>query len=160
MRPLLLALCAAALALPASAIAGGWATVELSSTPTALQPGDTWDVELTLLQHGRTPLDGIVPKVITIGPGGGKTFPASPTGRPGVYRASVVFDAPGRWTYEVDDDFSQTHSYPPVLVGGPAPKPVAPQTAGTSEDGPPWAPIGAGLAVGLLVAAGVRWRRV
>ena len=57
MRRLLFALpIIALLALAPSAFAGGWATVGLSSTPTGSEPGKPWNVEMTVLQHGRTPL--------------------------------------------------------------------------------------------------------
>ena len=150
MRKRWLALVAAVLVMPASAVAGGWATVQLSSTPTGLSPGEAWNVDLEILQHGRTPLEGVEPKVVVSGPGGAsRTFAAEPGGKPGTYTARVVFDAPGRWTYEVDDGFTQTHSYPPVTIGAASP---AEQTAGTSEDGPPWVALAAALCAGLLVA--------
>ena len=52
------------LGLPAAAVAGGWATVSLSSTPDGLGPGQPWVVELEILQHGRTPLDGVEPSIV------------------------------------------------------------------------------------------------
>ena len=54
------------LGLPAVATAGGWATVSLSSTPDDLGPGDAWNVQITILQHGRTPLDGVEPSDLRI----------------------------------------------------------------------------------------------
>jgi hypothetical protein len=135
----------AALALPATATAGGWATVALSSTPAGSAPGKPWSVELTVLQHGRTPLDGVQP-TITIAQGTGtRTFTAAPAGRPGVYRATVVFPAAGRWEYRIDDDFSRTHTYPPVRIGG--------ETAAAGGGGLPWILIlAAALGAGLLAA--------
>lgn len=117
MKKLLLALAVVAAAVPAAAAGGGWATVGLSSLPTGLGPGDTWKVDITVLQHGRTPLEGIAP-VLTITNGDGTTreFVGSPTGRPGVYRAEVVFPSEGRWSYQVWDDFSQTHTFAPVEI--------------------------------------------
>jgi hypothetical protein len=135
----------AALALPATATAGGWATVALSSTPAGSAPGKPWSVELTVLQHGRTPLDGVQP-TITIAQGTGtRTFTAAPAGRPGVYRATVVFPTAGRWQYRIDDGFGRTHSYPPVRIGGEA---VA--AGGGGGGGLPWVPILAALGAGLL----------
>src|SRR5687768_6607392 len=94
----------AALALPAGANAGGWATVGLDSMPEALRATEPWPVELTILQHGRTPLEGVKPRVIVTGWGGKlrQAFPARPTGRPGVYRAVVSFRGPGRFGISVD----------------------------------------------------------
>jgi hypothetical protein len=47
---------AVALIAPTTSLAGGWATVGLSSLPDGAQPGEAWVVDLTVLQHGRTPL--------------------------------------------------------------------------------------------------------
>ena len=115
--PLLLVVAVAAIAVPAAG-AGGWATVGLSSLPTGTPPGKAWPVDLTVLQHGRTPLEGIAPVLtITNGDGDSRAFTATPTGKPGVYHADVVFPGEGTWSYEVWDDFSQTHTFKPVAIG-------------------------------------------
>jgi hypothetical protein len=132
MRRSLLVLVAAALALAGTAAAGGWATVQLSSTPRGLSAGEPWVVDITVLQHGRTPLDGLKPTLtirkvaprITSGVAKGRptrTFAARPAGRPGVYRVRVVFPSAGTWRYEVYDGFvryggAQTHRYAPVRI--------------------------------------------
>ena len=152
-----LALSAAVLALPASATAGGWATVQLSSTPEGLAPGETWAVDLEVLQHGRTPLSGIEPSVTIDGPTGSKRFPAEATDAAGVYHAEVVFPQAGRWTYEVADGFSQTHSYPPVRIGAPA-APTTETEAGSVTSTALIAGLGAGLLAALATLA-VRRRR-
>jgi hypothetical protein len=114
MRRVLLAVSLLLLLAPA-AHAGGWATVSLSSTPT----DKTWTVDLTVLQHGRTPLDNLQP-VVTIRSGDTiKDFAAKPTGKAGTYRAQVVFPTAGRWSYQIDDGFisEMPHTYPPVQIG-------------------------------------------
>ena len=69
-----------------------------------------------MLQHGVTPLDGMEPS-ITISSGADETsFPATPTGEPGVYHAEVVFPAAGTWSWTIWDGFSQTHTYAPVEI--------------------------------------------
>ena len=110
------------LGLPAAAAAGGWATVSLSSAPDGLGPGQPWVVEMEILQHGRTPLDGIEPSIVLTNGATGKTeyVAAKPTGRPGTYSARAVFPDAGRWTYAIDDGFSQVHDYPAVTIGGAA----------------------------------------
>jgi len=105
------------LALPAGAFAGGWATVGLSSTPDRLGPGQTWNVELEILQHGRTPLEGIHPTVTITAGDAARTFQTRPAGRPGVYRAAVTFPDAGTWRYVVDDGFTARHRYPAALRG-------------------------------------------
>jgi hypothetical protein len=109
-----------------AAYAGGWATVSLSSTPKA----QDWTVDVTVLQHGRTPLSDLHP-VVTISNGTvTKDFAAQATGKPGVYRADVVFPSAGRWTYQIDDGFisQMPHTYPPVQIG---------EAAAASTDGGP-----------------------
>jgi hypothetical protein len=166
-RLTLLAVAAVALALPAGASAGGWATVELDSLPDRLAPGETWSVELTILQHGVTPLVGVEPRVLVTKAGetGRRAFPARATSKPGVYQANVVFDSAGTWTYSVDDGFVGVRTYPPVSIGRGGERQVA-TTAGLGSgggDGPDYvlafavAAI-AGLTAG-LVAAAVQRRR-
>ena len=140
---------------PASALAGGWATVGLSSMPDGTAPGEPWVVDLTILQHGRseTPLDGLQPMVHVVKADGGgrRSFAAKPTGRPGVYRASVIFESAGSWRYSVEDGFvGYTHRYPPVGIGGAA-------RASTSTGGPDtWLAIVVAALAGLGTAFLVR----
>jgi hypothetical protein len=142
-----------ALALPAAAAAGGWATAGVGGPPPGIGPGDTWNAELTLLQHGVTPLEGVNPTITIIG-AERQTFDFKPTGEPGVYTAEVVFPSAGTWRYEVNDDFSQVHTFGPIQVG-------APVTAPGGGGFPAWAvaPIVAGaLALAALGVALVRRR--
>ena len=120
LRFALLALIAAALAVPTAATAGGWATVGFDPPPEGLQPGEPWEVDLTVLQHGRTPLEGVQPRVIVAQRTGDgqRAFTARPTAEPGVYRATVTFESAGTWTVAVDDDFAATHRFPAVQIGG------------------------------------------
>jgi YtkA-like len=119
MRLTLLAVIAAALAAPSAATAGGWATVGFDPPPDDLAPREPWQVEMTILQHGITPLEGVKPRVIVSPVEGGdrKTFPARATDEPGVYRVTVAFPSAGTWRYVVDDGFTAQHDYPPVEVG-------------------------------------------
>jgi hypothetical protein len=125
-RLAIVAAVAGALIAPASATAGGWATVGLDPLPDGVGPGKTWEVELTVLQHGRTPLENVRPRVIITRAGDRDVFPARATSEPGVYRAEVVFPSAGTWRYAVDDGFTQTHTFPPVRVreGGTAKAPA------------------------------------
>ncbi len=119
MKKLLLALTVALVAVPAAG-SGGFATVGLSSLPAGTSAGETWTVDLTVLAHGRTPIDGIAPTVtITNADGASRQFAARPTGETGVYRADVVFPSGGTWTYEVWDGYTQTHTFKPVAIDAP-----------------------------------------
>ena len=146
------------LGLPATAAAGGWATVSLSSTPDGLGPGQPWVVELEILQHGRTPLDGVEPSIVLTNGATGKTeyVAAKPTGRPGTYEVRAVFPDAGRWTYAVDDGFSRVHDYPAVTIGGGASS--APAAAG-ADDGFPWSALLVSLLAGLAAAGVVTFLR-
>jgi hypothetical protein len=123
MRKLLIATAAvAALAVPGSVAAGGWATASLGPPDDGLQAGDTWNARVKILQHGRTPLSGVEPTV-TIRNDRGTTlrFPARPTSEVGVYEAEVRFPSSGTWSYEVYDGFeqyggAQTHRFAPVAI--------------------------------------------
>jgi hypothetical protein len=142
MRALLLAV-SAALLLAAPAAAGGWATAGLGPPDSGIGAGDTWNAEVTILQHGVTPLVDVSP-VVKISKGGEThEFPAAPTGEAGVYLAKVEFPSEGSWTYQVDDGFSQTHSFAAVQIG-----------AGGGDGGftvPDWTWALAAAAAGLLV---------
>ena len=126
------------------ASAGGWATVGLSSLPpSGLKAKQAWPVDITVLQHGQTPLSGVTP-VVTIRDGGGKAvakFSGTPTGKVGVYRAVVSFPGEGTYSYEVYDGFgtyggAQTHTFKPVQIGAPG-------------DSFPYLPLGLALALAL-----------
>ena len=91
MRRLLIGLVLGALAVPGAALAGGWATAGLAPPPESVGPGDTWNAQITVLQHGQTPLDGVVPTVTIRSGSDTRTFTAEPAGQPGKYVAQVVF---------------------------------------------------------------------
>src|SRR4051794_19527898 len=122
MRRLALFATVAAAALAPAASAGGWATVQLSAVPTdGTKAGTTLPIDVTVLQHGRTPLAGVTP-IFRLRDGDGKllaSYRGTPTGRTGVYHVDVRFPAAGLVRYEVYDGFgayggAQTHTYAPV----------------------------------------------
>ena len=138
-----------------AAYAGGWATVGLSSTPAGTEPGTPWPVDITVLQHGVTPLEGVKPTVIITNGDARETFAATPTGKPGVYRAEVVFPTAGRWNYAVDDGFisDQKHTFPAVQIDA-GPSAPAPATGGDGGGGPSAGWLVPGVVL-LLAAAAV-----
>jgi hypothetical protein len=131
------------LAAAPAARAGGFATVGLSSTPSRTD----WPVEVTVLQHGRTPMTAVTPRVVIRQGATTRTFAAAPTGEPGVYAAHVVFPGGGRWEYRVLDGFTDAmpHTYPAVTLPGRLASPAGPAAAG--EDG--------GVDLALLVPGGL-----
>lgn len=147
MKKLLLVLAVALFAVPAAS-AGGWATVGLDSLPpSGLEANQAWPVDITVLQHGETPLAGVTP-IVRIRNDGGKvvkSFTAKPTGKTGVYHAVVTFPGEGTYSYEVYDGFgtyggAQTHTFKPVEIGAP----------GSSF---PYLPLGLALGLALALAA-------
>ena len=157
MRKLLISLALVALAAPAGALAGGWATAGLGPPDDGIGPGDTWNAEVKVLQHGETPLTGVNPTVTirNVSTGQAKTFKARPTDTPGVYLAKVVFPSEGKWSYEVYDGFTQygdaqTHKFTTLDIG-----------AGSGGGLPFFAIIGVGaLALGAIVLAYLLARRL
>jgi len=142
-----------------SAWGGGFATVGLSSTPTGVGAGEAWTVDVTVLAHGRTPVDGIAPVVRISSGTTERAFTAVPTERSGVYRADVVFPSAGRWRYEVSDGYMQeVHSFPPVEIGGTASAAGSRTGTGGVATGWLWGAAGA-LALALAVLAAGRLRR-
>lgn len=146
MKKFLLVLALAATAVPAAS-AGGWATVGLSSLPpSGLEANQGWPVDITVLQHGETPLAGVTP-IVRVRDDGGKvvgSFTAKPTGTTGVYHTVVEFPGAGTYSYEVYDGFgtyggAKTHTFKPVEIGAP----------GGSF---PYLPVGLGLGLALLAA--------
>jgi hypothetical protein len=147
---IVLASIAAALAVSGSASAGGWATVGIDPpVPPGTGPGDTWDTNITILQHGQTPLTGLHPTItITLDEtGASRQFVATETDEPGVYAASVVFPGAGSWRIVADSTFGESRlTYGPVVIE-PAPGP-----GGVSDDDFPVLPLLAVLG-GLIVVA-------
>ena len=152
---------AASLAVAGSAGAGGWATAGVAPPPDELSPGDTWNAQITIRQHGMTPLAGVEPTVTirNADTGASKTFEASPAGKRGVYEAKVVFPEAGTWRYEVYDGFTQyggarAHTFAPITIGG-----ASGGSGGSSFDFPAvTAAIAVALAAAALVFVGYRRR--
>jgi hypothetical protein len=155
-RPFLvfaLALLAAA-ALSASAFAkeGG---VELSSTPSALGPGDPWTPSLTLID-----IDGQLPanakpgiKITNLETGRTIDYPATPTDNPAVYTVRVVFPAAGRWDYAAYDGITdRLYEFPTTRIVAPEGTIAATPKAAIAEEGsfPLWPVLGGLGGAGLL----------
>ena len=151
-----LSVLAAALALVGTASAGGWATVGVSSLPAGVGPGDPWQPEITILQHGITPLAGLTPVVVIREAGSGATqeFIATETSQVGIYEAEVVFPSAGEWNVVVESGFGDSR-----LTFGP--ETIADTPGGVIGTGSfPVLPLAvAALLIALLVAATLGLRR-
>jgi hypothetical protein len=132
-KSLIVVAAAAACMFAGTAVAGGWATVKLSSSPKGVSADEPWVVDITVLQHGLAsqPLCCVRPTVTirnvsttrsaSASPAKPLRFRARPTSRTGVYRARVVFPRAGMWRYEVFDGFveyggARTHKFAPVKI--------------------------------------------
>lgn len=139
-----------ALATATTAGAGGWATVGFAPLPDKTEAGGTWHPRITILQHGRTPLDGLSP-VVTIQDvesGASHTFTATSTAEAGVYEADVVFPSSGDWRVAIDSTFGESRvSYGPVTI--------APGDSGTGSQPLPILGVLAALGALALAAAAI-----
>jgi hypothetical protein len=137
-RPLsVIALATAALLAAGTAGAGGWATIQLSSTPTGLTAGEPWDLDVTVLEHGNpeTPVPNASPTLTLRNERTGQeiVYTTTPAGALGVYHVRASFPEAGAWRFEIFDGFTQyggaqTHTYAPVTIAEPAP-PAPPSPA-------------------------------
>jgi hypothetical protein len=125
MERALLTVMVAAFLIPAAAAGGGWATVGLAGLPDDVRAGDTWDANITVLRHGRTPTDGAKPVLTIMNTNGEReSFAARPAKGIGKYVAHVVFPSPGEWRFSIDNGLAATGygidattTYAPVTIG-------------------------------------------
>jgi hypothetical protein len=107
------------LAFPTTALAGGWATVEVAAPPAGIGPGETWRATFVVKQHGLTPLDDARPSLlIDNGRGETRQFFAEHAGHPGTYVADVTFPSKGTWKARVFDGWTDAtpHRMAPIEV--------------------------------------------
>lgn len=86
-----------------TSVAGGWAITVFDDTPTEFEANTTYEIQYTILQHGKTPAN-VESTSITFVPadsGEALTFPGEPTGTPGTYLAEVTLPEAGSWSWEV-----------------------------------------------------------
>ena len=136
----------AVMAVPITALAGGWAITSFDGTPGEFEAGSTYDLNYTILQHGQTPVDVGASQVrITDSNGTVTTFDSVPTGEPGRYSVSITFPESGTWQWEVDQgDFG------PYEIGSTEVAPAA-SAAITSGSALRWLlPLGLVLVLGLV----------
>ena len=148
-----LAFALALMAAPA-AHAGGWATVGLDQPLGDPRAGEAWSVNVEVLQHGVTPMTGVQPRVRIMRGNDQLDFPARPTGKAGIYTATLRFPSEGRWSYRVFDGFTdvEPHLFPAVTV---APSGAAAAAAGsTGDEGLPWPQLLTLLGIALLGLGG------
>jgi len=113
------------LAIPA--FAGGWAVITLDELPTGVVAGEPLTVGFTVLQHGKTPMDGLDP-TITATSSNSESFVvhAKPEGETGHYAATLTFPAEGSWNWSIQA-FSMELAMPMLSVAAPIARSVSQQ---------------------------------
>jgi len=136
----------------APALAGGWAVISLDELPTRIVAGEPLTIGFTVLQHGRTPLEGLDPTITAnLYKEQEFTVPAESGDMPGHYTATLVFPKEGEWRWSIQA-FTMDQPMPLLNV---APAPVV--SASTTVKVEPAASLlpwfgGLSLAVGLIGA--------
>lgn len=115
------------LLLPAMGQAKG-TNVRISSAPNGTDAGEPWITTTIITMPGNGRLRGVSPRMIIRNGEARQSFPATPTGKPGVYRVRVVFPSRGTWSYGVDDGLDKfepgagrVHRFPPVTIAAGQP---------------------------------------
>ena len=85
------------------ALAGGWAVITLDAWPETVTAGTAVEVNLTVRQHGRTPMRGLEVTVRGYHPASQRSIQitAQELKQPGHYAASLVFPEAGTWEWSV-----------------------------------------------------------
>ena len=144
-----------ALGLAGAVRAGGWSVVVLDKESALIgvdrpvDAGAPFTIGFTVLQHGKTPVDGLTPRVtLTSAAGERLTFFAEGEGGPGHYIVAITLPDAGVWEWEVEA-FGPIAVMAPITVAAPAPAaaPAAPAPALAL-----WGALAA-LAIALLAVA-------
>lgn len=99
--------------------AGGWAVIVLDDLPTNVVAGEPLTIGFTVLQHGKTPMDGLEPtitanlfkeEVIVV--------QAEADGESGHYTASLTFPKEGEWRWSIQA-FTMDQRMPMLNVAAP-----------------------------------------
>jgi len=108
-----------ALGLAVPAFAGGWAVITLDELPKDVAAGEPITIGFTVLQHGRTPMDGL-DATVTARLSLTETFvaKAEPDGEPGHYVATLKFPKEGHWEWSIQA-FAMDQSMPVLQVAAP-----------------------------------------
>lgn len=118
-----------ALGLVGGARAGGWAVVVLDGESALIgvdrpvEAGVPFTIGFTVLQHGRTPINGITPTITLTSGGERLTFFAEAQGGPGHYVATITLPEAGTWEWQIDA-FGPPATLAPITVVAPAPAPA------------------------------------
>jgi cytochrome c2 len=116
------------------AYAGGWAVITLDTLPSGAVAGEPLSIGFTVRQHGRTPMDGLTPKITAMLGGEKVVFFAEPEGEVGHYTAILTLPKDGEWEWAIEA-FTMYQPMPVLtvaLAGMTATNPPAKNTAPAS----------------------------
>ena len=114
----------AVLALPSLVSAGGWAVITLDQLPVGVTAEQPYDIGFMARQHGRSPwlVKEIRIEAKQVQTGRTATFIATPDGKPGHYRAELVFPDAGSWEWGIESGlFPDLQPMPVLQVAGTLP---------------------------------------
>ncbi|MCG8353661.1 MAG: hypothetical protein MI924_38345 [Chloroflexales bacterium] len=171
------------LTMPLPALAGGWAVVTLDSTPADVRAEAAFNVGFTVLQHGKTPMQGLEPVIsfwqlesavrgaglamVSLAkpsPGDRVTLTAQEAGEAGHYVATITLPSAGVWQWEIAA-FGEPALMSPLQVGtalakaAPADQSVLSAQAASFPLTKPWLALTGIAVLGTLVAALLLFRR-
>lgn len=109
-----------ALAVAVPVFAGGWAVITLDELPMDVVAGEPITVGFTVLQHGKTPMEGLEPAIFAnLNKEQEFVVNAEPDGKPGHYTATLTFPKEGEWRWFINA-FSMEQLMPALTVAAPA----------------------------------------
>lgn len=130
--------------------AGGWAVVTLDQLPSQVIAGQPISVGFMVRQHGRTPINGLSPKIMATRADTNDSFDAVAVqqGTVGHYVAMLTFPNAGAWNWTINAfGFEQPMPTLTVLASSPA------KNATTTENAPAAFPIPLATVLGGLIGA-------
>lgn len=107
------------LVLAVPAFAGGWAVIILDELPIDVVAGEPLTVGFTVLQHGKTPMEGLEPTITAV-LSKDEQFKVivKPYGAPGHYAVDLTFPKEGDWNWSIQA-FSMDQPMPVLSVAAP-----------------------------------------
>jgi hypothetical protein len=97
------------LLLPAlMAHAGGWAVITVQDLPDYVDAGQRVDLSYMVRQHGHTALDNLRGSIQATSGQLSATGMVSPSGKPGLYSASITLPTAGQWSITIRSGFGNS----------------------------------------------------
>jgi hypothetical protein len=136
----------ASLVLATAVLAGGWASVAISDPPADPTAGGETVIDLTVLQHGVTPINWIGLTVVATNGATGETVSATAQPiRQGEYQARLTFPSAGDWSLAFTSGDLMVEGTGALAIAVGAPAPIAGVASGATSSA-------LAIVLGLLVA--------